>query len=502
MATATCTTTMTDSYEEPALCSTSSARPGLRVRDGLKKRRHSSYVPQSWSADHDDIQLLVDRFLKELGHRLEFLDSYGHFKIDSGIDRAYSTLHAVHESCSKVSDEVMDAGRRRAKIMVDVLDDRYRGALAKKETLENKVREGVRLMEEILRDFETRAYAMRNAGLGAVASDLMDSGRRKMDEGIHIATELVDEGIDKARRAKEAVKDAVKAKIDEAVKRAKEQGLITYHDLPDPWRINPHITRGYRFCETKVDCLRSCLSFSNETVNIYSHFLGLLIVLSIAFYFYPTSAHFSMSTKSDIFIAAVFFFAASKCLVCSTVWHTMNSISNQTLMERFACIDYTGISLLVAASIMTTEYTAFYCEPISRWIYMSLTALLGVGGVILPWHPTFNRNDLAWTRVAFYVTLAGTGGLPVIQLIYTRGVSWAVYFYTPIFKSLFVYLTGAILYAAKVPERFAPGFFDYFGGSHNIWHFAVLGGILFHYSAMQSFFGDAFRRAESQCTVY
>ncbi|KAG9572819.1 adiponectin receptor protein 1, partial [Aureobasidium melanogenum] len=265
MATATCTTTMTDSYEEPALGSTSSAR--LNVRDGLKKRRHSSYEPHSWSADTDDIQLLVDRFLKELGRRLEFLDSYGHLKFDSGIDRAYSTLHAVHESCSYVSDEVIDAGRRRAKIMVDLLEERYRGALAKKETLEHKVREGVRLMEKILVDFETRAYAMRDAGLGAVASDLMDSGRRKMDEGMHIATELVDEGIDKARRAKEAVKDAVKTKVDEAIKRAKEQGLIGYHDLPDPWKINPHITRGYRFCETKLDCLRSWLSFSNETVN-------------------------------------------------------------------------------------------------------------------------------------------------------------------------------------------------------------------------------------------
>lgn len=497
MATATYTTTsVTESYEEPALGSSSSAR--TQVRDGLKKRRHSSYVPQPWSADTDDIQLLVDKFLKELGHRLEFLDSYGHLKFDSGIDRAYSTLHAVHESCSYVSDEVIDAGRRRAKIMVDLLDDRYRGALAKKETLEHKVREGVRLMEKTLVDFESRTYAMRDAGIGAVAADLMDSGRRKMDEGMHKATELVDEGIDKARRAK----DAVKTKVDEAIKRAKEQGLITYQDLPDPWRINPHITRGYRFCETKVECLRSWMSISNETVNIWSHFLGLLIILSIAFYFYPTSIHFSMSTKSDIFIAAVFFFAAAKCLACSCIWHTMNSISNQTLMERFACIDYTGISLLVAASIMTTEYTAFYCEPISRWIYMSLTAALGVGGVILPWHPTFNRNDLAWARVAFYVTLSGTGGLPVAQLIYTRGLHWALYFYAPITKSLLVYFTGALLYAAKIPERFAPGFFDYFGGSHNLWHFAVLGGILFHYSAMQSFFGEAFRRAESHCTVY
>ena len=168
-------------------------------------------------------------------------------------------------------------------------------------------------------------------------------------------------------------------------------------------------------------------------------------------------------------------------------------------MERFACVDYTGISLLVATSIITTEYTAFYCEPVSRWTYMLLTALLGLGGTILPWHPTFNRADMAWLRVAFYCGLAGTGALPVGQLLATRGSAWVTEFYAPLFKSGAVYLSGAMLYAGKVPERFMPGFFDYLGGSHNIWHVAVLGGILFHYVAMQEFFRVAFARAETHC---
>jgi adiponectin receptor len=63
-----------------------------------------------------------------------------------------------------------------------------------------------------------------------------------------------------------------------------------------------------------------------------------------------------------------------------------------------------------------------------------------------------------------------------------------------------VYLIGAVIYAAQVPEKWWPGFFDYAGASHNIWHLAVLGGILFHYTAMISFFNDAFRRAtEEEC---
>lgn len=496
-ATATYTTLATDSHEEPAL-STSSGASWADLDKARKRRRHSSYEKRAWSTETDDIQLLVDRFLAELGRRLDFIEKYGHLKLDAGIDRAYNTLHAVHESCAHVSDEVIDAGRRRAKIMVDTLEDQYRGALARKETLGEKVKEGVRMMEGFLAEFEARAYAMRDVNIGDMASDFVDTGMRHLDESVTRAAELMDEGLEKARRAK----DHLKGSIDYAIKIAKEQGTITYQDLPDPWKINPHILSGYRFSETKLGCLRSLITISNEFINIWSHLIGLMIVLSIAFYFYPMSEHFSMSTKSDIFIAAVFFFAASKCLVCSTMWHTMNSISSQTLLERFACVDYTGISLLVAASIMTTEYTAFYCEPISRWIYMGTTAVLGIGGVILPWHPTFNRMDMAWARVGFYVALACTGALPIAQLVYTRGGWWAVYFYAPITKSALVYLTGAIMYAAKVPERFCPGAFDYFGGSHNIWHFAVLGGILFHYTAMQSFFADAFRRAAGECSIY
>ena len=61
---------------------------------------------------------------------------------------------------------------------------------------------------------------------------------------------------------------------------------------------------------------------------------------------------------------------------------------------------------------------------------------------------------------------------------------------------------GAFVYASKVPERWCPGMFDYFGGSHNLWHIAVLGGILFHYTAMQEFFSQAFRRAEGGCPAY
>jgi len=393
---------------------------------------------------------------------------------------------------------VIGAGRRRAKIMVDTVESRYHDALVAKETLGEKVVTGISLLENILTDFENRAYKLREQGFASTAGSLMDEGRRVVDEGIERAREVVDEGIERALKAAENMEEHVAY----AIARAQEHGLIRYEDLPVPWRVNPHITKGYRFSESKIDCVRSVLNISNETVNIWSHAIGLFIVLAIAFYFYPASNIFPNSTKTDVFIAAVFFLAACKCLVCSCMWHTMNSVANQTLMERFACVDYTGISLLIAASIMTTEYTAFYCEPLSRSIYLGLTATLGIGGVILPWHPTFNRQDMAWARVAFYVSLGATGFAPAAQLIWMRGLPWAWAFYAPIAKSLFVYLVGAFVYASQIPERWCPGAFDYIGGSHNLWHFAVLGGILFHYVAMQEFFKGAFERRLGGCSSY
>lgn len=384
----------------------------------------------------------MDLFLTDLERRLEWIEKYGNLQLDAGIARAYSTLGAIRDSCSHVSGELIGAGRRRAKILVDTVEDRYNDVLTTKETLEAKAQVAMRIMEQFLAVLETRALAVRGSGF----SEFIDGGWRLAEEGFEKAKEVVDESLEVARRAKETLKES----IDNAVKRAREHGLIRYEDLPHPWRVNPHIIKGYRFSESKVDCARSIFEFSNETVNIWTHVVGLVIVLAIALHFYPSSVNFSKSSRTDIIFAAMFFFAACKCLVCSVMWHTMSSIAEQGLMERFACVDYTGISLLIAASIMTTEYTAFYCEPVSRWTYILLTATLGVGGVILPWHPIFNRADMNWARVLFYVSLATTGFAPVFQLTWTRGSTWSWYFYSPLMRSVMVYFVGALIYASQV----------------------------------------------------
>jgi adiponectin receptor len=119
----------------------------------------------------------------------------------------------------------------------------------------------------------------------------------------------------------------------------------------------------------------------------------------------------------------------------------------------FACVDYTGISLLITASIMTVECTAFFCEPLSQWLYMGLSAFLAGGGVVLPWQPRFNGADMAWSHVVFHVGLALTGFMPILQLYMTRRPKFVYDFYSAISESILVYLGGAMVYTSKIPER-------------------------------------------------
>ncbi|KAI5292674.1 hypothetical protein KEM52_006148 [Ascosphaera acerosa] len=476
-------------------CCVTDASNRLSQRARRVKSFHASTERGSCDYESDAVYLRVELFLTDLERRLQWLDDYRRSSqrlhdLDAGLKRAYASLEAVRDACSVASGELMGTGKRRAEILVAMLESSYNDVLATKETMEQKAQAGMRMLEAFLNDLEMH---VRDRGLIGT----LDDGWQALDTSLTHARELV--GVVGGEIAQ--ARDVLRESIEAAVSLAREKTLLSYYEVPGPWRINPHIINGYRFKTTPRGCIASIFQPSNELVNIWSHIIGLLIVLAVAFYFYPLTANFSLSTKTDVAIAAVFFAAAVKCLVCSISWHTMNSISDQPLMECFACVDYTGISLLVAASIVTTEYTAFYCEPVSRWSYICITGLMGVVGSILPWHPRFNGHDMAWARVSFYMFLGALGLSPIVQLTYTRGFVWAVYFYAPVMKSILVYTLGACVYASKIPERWWPGCFDYAGCSHNIWHLAVLGGILFHYTAMQELFSGAFLRKTTECAV-
>ena len=58
------------------------------------------------------------------------------------------------------------------------------------------------------------------------------------------------------------------------------------------------------------------------------------------------------------------------------------------------------------------------------------------------------------------------------------------------------YISGALMYIRRIPEKFFPGKFDLFGASHQIFHCLVVVGVVLHYlGSLDSYY----YRAENAC---
>ncbi|KAI7871216.1 hemolysin-III related-domain-containing protein [Spinellus fusiger] len=266
--------------------------------------------------------------------------------------------------------------------------------------------------------------------------------------------------------------------------------LLNYEELPEQWRNNKHIHTGYRFLSTPTDCFHSLLYLHNETGNIYTHLVGFVVFFCLGIYELFYSSLLAEVPVLDRVVFGIFFVSACKCLVCSTVWHTLSGINNYETLVKMACLDYVGISVLICSSIVLTEYYGFYCEPMLRNSYILGTGTLALLGVVLPFMPWFDRHEYRWIRISFFVSLTSSCVLPVAHLMMAYGSSVILSWLMPVAKSLACYVLGVVVYANHLPEAFWPGKFDRLGHSHQLWHLFVCGGIWYYYTAAVAFVGQ------------
>ncbi|KAI7907332.1 hemolysin-III related-domain-containing protein [Cokeromyces recurvatus] len=343
----------------------------------------------------------------------------------------------------------------------------------------------------------------------------MDSSGEMMDKTIDafmVKMEELDGKISDALGCADKMRERLESKLMEVagvanehidkLKNAVSYGttrLLTYDELPTPWQSNQYIRTGYRFLESAADCWYSLFYIHNESGNIWTHLLGFITLFSIGVYELFFSELMTSIPIKDRIVFLIFFLAACKCLMCSTVWHTLSGINNLKVYHQVACLDYVGISVLICASIILCEYYGFYCQDVIRNTYITATSTLAVIGVSMPFQAWFDRQDCRWLRIAFFVALASSSAFIIAHLSIVRGVYETFNWLTPVFKSIACYLVGVIIYGNQFPERFWPGKFDHLGHSHQFWHIFVCGGIWFHYQAALQF--AAKRELFSQCPL-
>lgn len=269
------------------------------------------------------------------------------------------------------------------------------------------------------------------------------------------------------------------------------QRLLHLHELPKEWQENEYVLSGYRFYQSSQACLKSIFMLHNETMNIWSHLLGFIFMSALSVYGF--NSHFPDASVSDRTVVMTFCIAALKCLFCSSIYHTFICHSHRQVKSFTATLDYMGISFLITASVLVTEYYGYYCRPMARMRYMVFTSAVGCIGVFAPFLEKWDTKELRPLRIAVFVSMAVSSAVPVLHLTFLNGfkATWAFFELAGI--SVLMYILGVIVYANRFPEKFYPGRFDLAGlTSHAIWHVFVCLGIFFHYLASLKFYANRY----------
>lgn len=358
-------------------------------------------------------------------------------------DFSRSNLNKVYEQLTMVKDQMLQTSIMNLEYLYKTLDDKYNDLFDQ---------DGIEIPES--RGLE------ENVGAGN-SRDLLS---RKIITNLHFFEEKllqIDHYIkSKTPLATDAYEEDAKFNrfrffnFNKALKLGQSK-YLHYYQLPLSWRENRYIINGYRFTLLHQTMWELIFHFNhNETLNIWTHLVGALVMTYLGLVHYPKTEAFAHSTVGDNAIMALFIFASLKCLVSSVLWHTYSTFAHLTIRNRFACVDYTGITVLVTCSVISAEYCSLYNYPKLLALFMSFSIVAGLGGFAFNWSSYFDRPECRPLRIGFYVCLAGLGALTFLCKWYYDGIFEAVTFYAPLtYRSFVWYWIGVIFYGGLIPER-------------------------------------------------
>ncbi|CAG2172587.1 unnamed protein product, partial [Oppiella nova] len=267
-------------------------------------------------------------------------------------------------------------------------------------------------------------------------------------------------------------------------------GLTYFHSiLPDWYGHNDFITNGYRpVNKSYKQCLKSMFYLHNESGNIYTHAVGFLLFCTL-FIHTMSCNEYKNFEANDKFMFSLFFTATLTCQAMSAMFHTFQCHSRETF-KLFAKLDYCGITLLITSSNIPWVYYGFYDTVLPKIIYISLTLVLGTGGIIISLMDRFSNPEYIVIRGAVFILIGLCGIAPFIHFCrhiqindpIPAQLAFKGIFLLPIMGAL--YITGAVLYMIKIPERLAPGLFNIWFQSHQLFHIASVGAGLVYYHSL------------------
>lgn len=249
----------------------------------------------------------------------------------------------------------------------------------------------------------------------------------------------------------------------------------TSNDVPALF-VEPFIERGYRYLDQSWSYYwKSLFHKHNETINVWSHLVGILYIIYL-FYYYNEKLNFLSNPHSWPF--AVSLCTAIIMFTCSAFAHLLHSKSESIHLTCFA-IDYVGVSLHGFGSGFLHNY---YSAP--QWYYTRIehhyVFLLLFLAVVACFSNCFaqyyyRRPYPPMKRIFQFLPCGILWFYSVIPLIIrilsdVDSSNQTTIFH---FRQIILFIIGASLFAFDIPQRFCPGALDFLGQGHHLFHLCI-----------------------------
>ena len=253
--------------------------------------------------------------------------------------------------------------------------------------------------------------------------------------------------------------------------------VVSFDNLPVWRKENEYVRHGYR---PPMESFRKCFStvfrMHTETWNIWTHVFGAVMFCAIALYVYVSGmSKVSLLPWYEQVIIAGFFVSAIACLSLSFLFHTFNNHS-EDVARLFCRMDYSGITVMITGSCIPCYYYSFYCATFSKCLHIGVLIILCGLCLVFCTLKRFTRPEFRLIRTMMFIGFGFYSFIPAFQIISQVGFSYAnaVFPLSGLLLMASVYVSGAGLYASRIPERFFPGKFDIWASSHQLFHICVL----------------------------
>nr|APA19925.1 membrane progestin receptor gamma [Petromyzon marinus] len=280
--------------------------------------------------------------------------------------------------------------------------------------------------------------------------------------------------------------------------------LLGVHQVPQDFHEDS-ILAGYRNPRSSArECIYSIFQFTNETINIWTHFLP---TWYFVWWLLVLWGEVDLLGRPYHRPLAVFMLSCCVYPIASTCAHTFSTMSQRA---RHICFffDYAALSLYSLGSAMV--YNAYVIPdkwlggtfhrcfvPIALFNTVLCTSMACYSRLGLPFIH-YNRFtlesclELKRPRMAKVLRVVAFAfpylfdNIPLFYRIFLcsgEGCTDNEAVPTHRLHTLFAFLTG-FLFATHLPERLAPGVFDYVGHSHQLFHVSAIVGTHFQIKAV------------------